>query len=82
MTVEANVDAWGYSVYSPVLRHLDAVAQVSISATKTGTEYFLRVELGTSMTEIVVNDDEMREFFRAYLFARQEHVADGRLSDN
>ena len=80
MTVEANIDGWGYSVYSPVLQH--PISKVSISATKTNTEYFLKVELGTSMVEIVVNDDEMREFFRAYLFARQEHVAGGRLSDN
>lgn len=80
VTINRIIDTYGYNVYNVEMKRRPA--RLSVAATKSGTDYYLLLGFGGKEVEIVVKDEEMQEFFRAYLLARQEHVDKGRLSDN
>lgn len=82
MTIELSTDNFGKNEYAAQGKDGTRLSVVGFS--ETVPEFFIRMgdkdTPGARYVFSTFTDEQMRDFFRAYLMARQEYVESGKLS--
>ena len=82
MTIELSTDNQGMNEYA--VRGSDNTRLSVVGYSETTPEFYIRMgdrnTPGARYVYSAFTDEQMRDFFRAYLMVRQEYVESGKLS--
>lgn len=82
MTIELSTDNFGKNEYA--VQGKDGTRLSVVGFSESAPEFFIRMgdknTPGARYVYSSLTDEQMRDFFRAYLMVRQEYVESGKLS--